>query len=355
MKKLVFLWDEIIAACFGVKDSETPGQANQPVSEDLVGTVRLLRQKYRLEILIQPNDDQPAALEAALQQQGLVGYFDGIHTAPPGRSGDKNAVDFPEAAERLGLPPGEIGLVSGSFSGGVIDANLAGLKTVWISPDGAAVPGHIPIQNVEAVSLQALPGALMDQLSLPDIQTCRAWYQREFFSAALWMHAQMVAMTAYQLAVWLRTAGEMVDTLLTQRGALLHDLAKLSARQSALSGDPISHGELAAHRLEGYGQPVLAEIARRHMLFCVLEEETKPQTWEQTLVYYADKLVEGAQITGYQVRLAALQARYPGIEARLAQTRAHIEAMQSSICRILDCNSDRLMAQLRAAANGTES
>lgn len=352
MKNLVFLWDDTIENNFGFKEKPELVFENQPECNDLVIVMRLLSQQNRLVILDKPHHSKKTIIEPILVQSGLSHYFGEVVNVPLANSGNQQMVDFRSVAERLSCPPADLGLVSGSYSEGVIAANLAGCKTVWINPSGAIAPGHLPIHNVEVAQIKALPEALFAQGSLPDIQTCQGWYQREIFSAPLWMHVQMVAVVAYQLAVWLRAAGEIVDPLLTHRGALLHDLGKLSARQSAQEGESISHGELAARRLECYGQPVLAEIARRHMLFCVLENESNPQTWEQVLVYYADKLVEGAEITGYQVRLAALQARYAGIEGRLGQTTTHIEAMQSNICRIIGFNCSDLVAQLRDAVWG---
>jgi hypothetical protein len=343
------MWDKLIESCFGVPEKQSSGNYCVPGPENLMSVIQKLSKHYRLGIMIKPDSVDSALVASYLEQQEVSGYFDLYITDTSCSNGSGALVDDLKANESRGCLPSDIWCVSGSFPDGIVDANQAGFKTVWINPTGAIAPGLIPIQNVEVMDLQSLPGALVERGALPDIQTCRAWYQKEDFSALLWMHVQMVAFTAYQLAVWLRLAGERVDPLLTHRGALLHDLAKLSARQPSHRSSQTSHGELAAIRLEGYGQSTLAEIARRHMLFCVLDYEAIPETWEQVLVYFADKLVEGAAITGYEVRLAALQVRYPGIDDRLEQTRTHIENMQSNIGQILGFSTGELITQLQDA------
>ena len=350
MKNLIFLWDKLIESCFGMPGKQLSGNYSVPGPDNnLISVIQKLSKQYRLRIIIKPDSVDSDLIGSFLEQQEVSGYIDLYISEPRCSNGSGALVDYLKANESRGCLPSDFWCISGSFNDGIVDANQAGFKTVWINPIGAIAPGLIPIQNVEVMDLHSLPEALVEQGALPDIKTCWAWYQKEGFSTLLWMHVQMVAFTAYQLAVWLRLAGERVDPLLTHRGALLHDLAKLSACQSSHRSSHISHGKLAALRLEGYGQSTLAEIARRHMLFCVLDNEAIPETWEQVLVYFADKLVEGAAITGYEVRLAALQVRYPGIDDRLEQTRAHIETMQSNICQILGCSSGELITQLQDA------
>ena len=121
--------------------------------------------------------------------------------------------------------------------------------------------------------------------------------------------------------------------ILAQRGGLLHDLDKISVAMDTSSGE--QHGERAARWLSAYDQPELAEIARRHVLFSVEDSRSRPETWEQIAVYFADKLVEGSTFVGLAPRLEALQGRYSHHKERIQQTIPALEDMQAEICRHL--------------------
>jgi len=95
-----------------------------------------------------------------------------------------------------------------------------------------------------------------------------------------------------------------VNPILAHRGGLLHDLAKATHHQG------MDHGQLAGEMLRQKDEPALADIADHHMLFTLLDEVRMPRTWEQKLVYYADKLVEKNELVSVDERLAGLQERY---------------------------------------------
>ena len=74
---------------------------------------------------------------------------------------------------------------------------------------------------------------------------------------------------------------------------------------------PLDHGELGAQMLEALGQPVLAEISRRHLVYLLLHPEKGPRTWEEKIVHFADKICEGPRFVEWEERLAGLANRYP--------------------------------------------
>ena len=51
------------------------------------------------------------------------------------------------------------------------------------------------------------------------------------------------------------------------------------------------HAKISQQILKDKGLNEIAEIARKHIVSSVLEEETKPKTWEEKIVFYADKRV----------------------------------------------------------------
>ena len=141
------------------------------------------------------------------------------------------------------------------------------------------------------------------------------------------MHSQAVAGVAYLLALWLRQNGENVNPILAQRGGLLHDLAKLHPDDDFANGN--DHGVLAGKILYQRGQPELAKIAIRHMIFSFEIKERCPTTWEEILVYFADKLIEGKSIVSIEERVTALELRYKGDFRKYLPTLKHI---QDKIC-----------------------
>ncbi len=72
----------------------------------------------------------------------------------------------------------------------------------------------------------------------------------------------------------------------------------------------MDHGLAASLWLKDKGQEQLAEIASRHMIYGVLDEARRPNTWEEKLVYLADKLVEKNSIVSIDERIAGLKTRY---------------------------------------------
>ena len=152
-----------------------------------------------------------------------------------------------------------------------------------------------------------------------------------------------MASVAYLLALQLRSAGVSVNPILAHRGGLLHDLAKGSHVEG------MDHGQAAAEMLRQRGEPALAAIADHHMLFTLLDENRQPRSWEEKLVYYADKLVEKGQLVSVEERLAALQERYAIDNALLTRRlMPRIKDLENEICSTIGANPEELIASLRA-------
>jgi putative nucleotidyltransferase with HDIG domain len=134
-------------------------------------------------------------------------------------------------------------------------------------------------------------------------------------------HVQLVAAAAYTLAVWLRRKGETVNPVLTHRGGLLHDLAKMASVRRAGESAGLDHAAEAAELLNAYDQPELAEIANRHMPYQDHAYPRRPITWEQKLVHVADKLAESAKLVSLEERFQALKGRYPQYALQIEESR----------------------------------
>jgi putative hydrolase of the HAD superfamily len=162
----------------------------------------------------------------------------------------------------------------------------------------------------------------------------------------------MVASISYQLALWLRANGCLVDPILAHRGGMLHDLAKLLSLQTGASSD--DHGRLAARLLHTREQPELAEISYRHLLFCLIDETRRPQSWEQKVVYFADKLVEKSQLASLEERVQGLRERYPNHRQEIDAVIPALLELQDEICAAADVQPDELLPCLNNALLGGE-
>ena len=304
--------------------------------------------KFRLVIGTNATASNAAQARKALARVGLDSFFTDIFTFSEIKARKPEPDFFRGIEEALGVRPQQLLMIGNDFWADVVGACTAGWKAVWYNPAGRACPGLNPLHQAELSRMEDLPAAL-ERIYLPDPQTCCLWCLEQGFPYNLWQHVQLVAAIAYQLAEWLREKGEPIDPILAHRGGLLHDLAKISARQI---GTKASHGEVGASLLRERNQPELAEIARRHLIYTVLEKENAPRTWEEKLVYFADKLTEGGRLVQVEERLQALSQRYKVEPAKMDQVLPLIMALQAEIDSACGLEPGSLVKHLSESLNG---
>ena len=137
-------------------------------------------------------------------------------------------------------------------------------------------------------------------------------------------HSKVVAKLAVFLAQRLNENGEVVDVALLEGACLLHDLLrvhdfkesdynrfeqnlpeeeKAKWQQIRAKYKACSH-EDAAHDILKEQYPSLALTIKRHRYMALLSKKDRPDTWEEKLLYYADKRVMHDKIMSLQQRLA---------------------------------------------------
>lgn len=305
-----------------------------------------LSQHSRLIVATNAEASDSIKVRAALQRVGLDGYISEIFT---GReiSGRKPQREFFRSIEAHYGADRELAMVGDGYASDVVGAWQAGWLAVWYNPRGAAAPGLQPLHDLEIKRLADLPAALA-QPRLPGWSQTLCWLVEQNVPANLMLHVQAVSAVAYQLAVWLRAAGEPVDPLLAHRGGLLHDLAKVTTHHT----HEINHGEAAARLLEGRGQPALAEIARRHILTNLMDAQLAPRTWEEKAVFLADKIVEGSRLVTLDQRIGALSQRYSRFSAGIQACLPALRKLQREICSHMRVPEADLIDRLQAALLG---
>lgn len=337
---LVFDWGNTLMKVF--PEFKGP-MVDWPHVEAIIGvkeTLARLESNYRMVLATNASDSNVEQVRGALTRVELDGFFKDIFTFSQLQVRKPDQSFFLSIERLCGVSSQGIVMVGDDYVNDVLAAQDAGWRALWFNPDGKACPGLIPFYDGDVQNMGDLL-YIIERPDIPDWDTCTRWMMKEGASSLLFMHVQAVAAVAYLLALWLRSVGEHIDPLLTHRGGILHDLSKLSAKTSE-----IDHAEMAGRRLEEFGQHELAEIARRHIII----EGRYPLTWEQKLVFFADKLVEGSAITGLDQRLEKLRQRYPAFRERIQNLAPMLVDLQSLICQKLQITPEILLERLHAAS-----
>ena len=137
---------------------------------------------------------------------------------------------------------------------------------------------------------------------IPSREQCFKLIEKYHVPKNIVKHSLTVNKVATYLAKQLIAKGEKVNYELVDRASLLHDIAK------HMKGD--NHEEEGYKILKNEGLKEVALIVRKHSLFSVLSEKDKPVTWEEKIVFYADKRVIEDYIVGLEERMNYLKKRY---------------------------------------------
>jgi len=216
-----------------------------------------------------------------------------------------------------------------------------GFRAVWANFEGERCPEIHPLHDLELRQPEDLKRPW--KFELPDLEESLGILHDHGVPQNVVEHSAAVAAVGFFLAERLREKGVPVDPLLVHRGGLLHDLDKI---WSLKEGN--NHGERAAEILEKLGYPKLGEIAKRH----VLRPERLPRTWEEKLVFLADKLVEGKEVVGIRRRLSALLRRYPEFCEEIRAGASFISSLQNEVLSLLGMSEPELLTELKMCEKG---
>jgi HAD superfamily hydrolase (TIGR01662 family) len=289
-------------------------------------TLEALSKDYRIALASNAIESTEALARQALGRAGLGGFFERVFTARQLGLQKPDPAYYQKILTEMNALPEQVLMVGDSYLNDVAAAKRAGLRAAWYNPDQVEYSTLHPLYDLELDDLAELPGLIAGPL-LPDIPSCQAMLAEQGADRSLQDHCLAVAGCAFWLAVWLREAGQPVDPLLSHRGGMLHDLDKISARQSGEE-----HGRHSQLLLEEAGYPILGEIAARHVINSVLDPQAGPRTWEEKLVFYADKLIEGARLVGVESRHKALLERYPQYSERINRAKLYVLQIEAEIC-----------------------
>ena len=99
----------------------------------------------------------------------------------------------------------------------------------------------------------------------------------------------------------LEKKGIHINRDLIAAGALLHDIKKMSPGDHVIEGYEL---------VKSLGFPEVATIIKKHGLYYLEDEEFVPKTWEEKIVFYADKRVKNDSIVSVDERFEYIKQRY---------------------------------------------
>ena len=181
----------------------------------------------------------------------------------------------------------------------------------------------------------------MKDYSLPTRKECLALLAEYHVPPHIVSHSETVAKLAVFLARRLNEKGAAVDVTLLEGACLLHDLLRVHDfkesdfnrfEQTLPEPDKAKWQCLRAkyktssHEDAGYDilkeqYPALALAIKRHRYMAMLDEKEKPDTWEEKLLYYADKRVMHETIVPLKERLTEGHKRNVFLHGSAAQSK----------------------------------
>lgn len=179
----------------------------------------------------------------------------------------------------------------------------------------------------------------MKKYKLPTRKQCLNLLKQYCVPEHIIKHSIIVAKLAVFLAEKLKEKGIFVDIELVDRACLLHDIARPcdfgdsdcnSSKQTVKEQDKAKWQQLKikyqgrchediAYELLTKKYPELALAVKRHRYKAILNEKEKPTTWEEKLVYYADKRIMHDRIVPLKERLEEAHKRNIHLRERHTQ------------------------------------
>ena len=118
-------------------------------------------------------------------------------------------------------------------------------------------------------------------------------------SKIIW-HSKAVCKVAEKIADKLIKKGIKLNKKLVVAAALLHDIER-GKDQHVIRGSRL---------LKKLGYPEVAKVMKKHSLYKLEVKSNQPSTWEEKIVFYADKRCKDDKIVSLKQRFNALEDYY---------------------------------------------
>jgi putative nucleotidyltransferase with HDIG domain len=171
---------------------------------------------------------------------------------------------------------------------------------------------------------------------VPTEQECREILQKFEVPGNIIEHSRMVEKISAFLAEKLIEKGQKINLELVKAAALLHDIDKIQSLKNYKN-----HGKIAHDFLKDK-YPELARIILVHLMESPLNGDLK--TWEEKLVYYADKRVTHGNIVTIDERLEYAKKRYGSLSKEIMnnilESEPLLREIENDIFKNIDIEPD---------------
>ena len=138
-------------------------------------------------------------------------------------------------------------------------------------------------------------------MNIPTKEECLEILKRENVPDNIVAHVKAVCDFSMKTADFLEKKGINVNRKLVAAGALLHDVKKIT------KGDHITEGY---EFVKSLGFPEVAMLVKKHGLVHLGDGSFEPKTWEEKIVFYADKRCKGNKVVSVDERFQYTKQRY---------------------------------------------
>lgn len=151
-------------------------------------------------------------------------------------------------------------------------------------------------------------------MTIPTKEECLRILKKNNVPDNIIAHTTKVCEFSMKIVDLLEKKGIKVNRNLVVAGALLHDVKKLSPNDHVIEGFEL---------VKSLGYPEVAALIKKHGLAHLDNEDFMPKTWEEKIVFYADKRVRGSRFVSVEERFAYIKERYKkdGVEKEIEFTK----------------------------------
>jgi len=180
---------------------------------------------------------------------------------------------------------------------------------------------------------------------IPSIQEIKSLWEKYQLPPRKRRHLELVAQVAKFLAAKCQALGVRckVDYELLNAAALLHDIDSAVPK---LPGE--RHPDAGVRILKAEGQEEIAELVKTHALHTILDQYSRPQTWEAKLLFLADKMVKD-EIMTVDKRFALWRAEdlSGGEKQILAASYPRVKELEREILGIIKLKPEDISSLIR--------
>lgn len=187
----------------------------------------------------------------------------------------------------------------------------------------------------------------MQNYKIPTIEQCFQLLKQCCVPKHIIKHCEVTADFAVELAKKISANGIKVNIDFVHRACLLHDIRRVCDFHKPLDDifdEPISEKDIkkwrqlnqqckglrhedAAYEFLKNDYPELALAIKKHAYKSLLDENAKPQTIEEKIVYYADKRVMHDKVVPLKERLEEGHKRNAPAHCKKTADTAHIDSL----------------------------